>query len=75
MLKMSRTQKTRMIKNLIGLEKLIFNQADEKSHPFDFSFNYAFCYEQTSPLGRRNCRLCRICSANIDAVALLLLSP
>ena len=46
----ARTQKTRMIKNLIGLEKLIFNQADEKSHPFDFSFNYAFCYEQTSPL-------------------------
>ena len=38
----------------------------------NFEF-YAFCYRQTSPL-RRNGRYSRICFANIDADALLLLS-
>ena len=38
----------------------------------NFGF-YVLCYEQTSPL-RRNGRYCRICFANIDVDALLLLS-
>ena len=48
----------------IFVEKPFFN---------GFSLFVFFCYEQTSP-PRRNGRYCRICFANIDVVALFLLS-